>query len=131
MTPRRARASLLLILVVAAALLVTAGFQQTLTFYRTPTEVVHGPSGRVRLGGQVVPGSLGTAGGLTLFRVTDGTTQLQVEQVADLPGTVREGRDVVVEGQYDAGRATFRSDTVMVRHGNEYRPAGSGAGSAR
>lgn len=126
MTPRRSRALLLLLMVAGVALLVAAGLQNTLTFYRSPSEIAHNTSAqeRVRLGGEVVPGSLRTDAGVTRFRISDGTTEIPVEQVADLPGTLREGQDAVVEGALD-GHGVFRSDTVMAKHGNEYRPAES------
>jgi cytochrome c-type biogenesis protein CcmE len=87
----------------------------------------------VRLGGRVLPGSLRTENGTTWFRIGDGTAQVDVEEDADLPGTIREGQDAVVEGALD-GQGVFRSDTVMVKHGNEYRPApgpADGLGAAR
>jgi cytochrome c-type biogenesis protein CcmE len=131
-TPRRARLLLLLVVAAGVALLVAAGLQNTLTFYRTPTEVLHGASAheRVRLGGEVVSGSLQSTGGETRFRITDGTTEIPVEQLADLPGTLREGQEAVVEGVLDA-HGVFRSDTVMAKHGNEYRPAEPADGNAR
>jgi cytochrome c-type biogenesis protein CcmE len=122
-TPRRARLLLLVVTAAGALLLVAAGLQNTLTFYRTPSEVEHSPAARVRLGGEVVPGSLHTDGGLTRFQLTDGTSRVEVEQVEDLPGTIREGQQAVVEGTVD-GQGVFHSDTVMAKHGNEYQPAG-------
>jgi cytochrome c-type biogenesis protein CcmE len=121
-TPRRARVLLLTVIVAGAVLLIGAGLQNTLTFYRTPSEVEQAPAARVRLGGEVVPGSLHTAGGTTRFELTDGTSRVEVEQVEDLPGTVREGQQAVVEGTLD-GQGVFHSDTVMAKHGNEYSPA--------
>jgi len=124
--PRQARLLLLVLLVAGGALLVAAGLQNTLTFYRTPGEVLdRGAGQRVRLGGEVMPGSLRTEGGATWFRIGDGTAQIDVEQDADLPGTIREGQDAVVEGALDS-QGVFRSDTIMAKHGNEYRPAGDG-----
>jgi cytochrome c-type biogenesis protein CcmE len=129
-TPRRARLFLLLIVATGVALLVVAGLQDTLTFYRSPTEVLHSSEQqRVRLGGEVVPGSLRSDGGRTRFVLTDGTTEIPVDQVADLPGVLREGQQAVVEGVLDP-HGVFRSDTVMAKHGNEYRPATAGDGTA-
>lgn len=122
MTPRRARLLLLAVVVAGAALLMGAGLQHTLTFYRTPSEVELSPAARVRLGGEVVPGSLHTQNGLTTFQLSDGTSRVEVEQVENLPGTIREGRPAVVEGTLD-GQGIFHSDTVMAKHGNEYQPA--------
>jgi cytochrome c-type biogenesis protein CcmE len=127
---RRARLLLLGLLLAGVTLLVTAGLQHTLTFYRTPGEVLdQGAGHRVRLGGQVMPGSLRTENGTTWFRIGDGAAQVNVEEDADLPGTIREGQDAVVEGALD-DQGVFRSDTVMVKHGNEYRPASSTDGAA-
>jgi cytochrome c-type biogenesis protein CcmE len=127
-TPRRARLLLLAVIVGGVALLIGAGLQNTLTFYRTPSEVEHTHAARVRLGGEVVPGSLRTDGGTTRFQITDGTSRVEVEQVEDLPGTIREGQQAVVEGTLD-GQGVFHSDTVMAKHGNEYRPAQDGEDS--
>jgi cytochrome c-type biogenesis protein CcmE len=127
-TPRRARLLLLAVVVAGAALLIGAGLQNTLTFYRTPSEVEQTPAARVRLGGEVVPGSLHTDGGTTRFELTDGTSRVEVEQVEDLPGMIREGQQAVVEGTMD-GQGVFHSDTVMAKHGNEYRPAQDGGDS--
>lgn len=123
MTARRARLLLLALLLAGVALLVTAGLQHTLTFYRTPGEVLDQGSGRrVRLGGEVLPGSLRTENGTTRFRIGDGVAQVDVEEDAELPGTIREGQEAVVEGELD-DQGVFRSDTIMAKHGNEYRPA--------
>jgi cytochrome c-type biogenesis protein CcmE len=129
-TPRRARLLLLGVTVAGALLLMGAGLQHTLMFYRTPSEVQQGPAARVRLGGEVVPGSLHTQNGLTSFQLGDGTSRVQVEQVEDLPGTIREGQQAVVEGTLD-GQGVFHSDTVMAKHGNEYRPAAGDGGDDR
>jgi cytochrome c-type biogenesis protein CcmE len=127
-TPRRARLLLLAVTVAGAVLLVGAGLQHTLTFYRTPSQVQQAPDARVRLGGEVEPGSLHTDGGTTRFELTDGTSRVEVEQVEDLPGTIREGQQAVVEGTLDR-QGVFHSDTVMAKHGNEYRPASDGGDS--
>jgi cytochrome c-type biogenesis protein CcmE len=121
-TPRRARLLLLALVVAGAALLSAAGLQHTLTFYRTPSEVEQSPAARVRLGGEVVPGSLHTQDGLTSFQLSDGTKRVEVQQIEDLPGTIREGQQAVVEGTLDS-QGVFHSDTVMAKHGNEYQPA--------
>lgn len=127
-TPRRGRLLLLGILVAAVVLLSGAALRDTFTFYRTPSEVLTGrdAGARVRVGGEVVPGSLHSEGGRTVFRLRDGLAQVPVEQDADLPGTIREGQEAVVEGVVGTD-GVLRSDTVMAKHGNEYRPAGEAA----
>jgi cytochrome c-type biogenesis protein CcmE len=125
-TPRRARLLLLLVVVAGVVLLTAAGLQGTLTFYRTPSELGgHSTGERVRLGGEVVPGTLRSVDGLTSYQLGDGGSRITVQQAADLPGTLREGQQAVVEGTLD-GQGVFHSDTVMAKHGNEYRPAEAG-----
>lgn len=121
---RRAVLALTATVVVAVGLLVAGGLQHTLVYYRTPSEVLDSPPAateRIRLGGTVLPGSLREDGGLTTFRLTDGRRQIAVVEHGAPPGTFHEGRDAVVEGVLGAD-ATFDSDTVMVKHSNEYQP---------
>jgi cytochrome c-type biogenesis protein CcmE len=92
---RGARAVLALILVAAVGILIAAGLRDTLTFYRTPSEVRDNsyPTGeRFRLGGQVVPGSMRSDPGGVRFDLTDGSARVTVVTGASLPGAVRRGR---------------------------------------
>lgn len=124
--PRRRRGPVLVLAVVlvgGAALLVTAALQDTVVYYRTPTEAVQTSSsaGReLRLGGQVVAGSLRTEGVNTEFRLSDGHTAVTVLTPAALPGTFREGEGAVVDGILQPD-GTFRASAVAVKHSNEYR----------
>jgi len=120
---------LLTVAVAAVALLAGAGLRDTLTFYRTPSEVRDHPypaGERFRLGGRVVPGSMRPDPAGLRFELTDGTASVTVVTGADLPGAVRDGQEAVVEGTLD-GDGVFRGDEVMAKHGNEYRPAARGA----
>lgn len=116
------------VVVSAVAVLITSGLQRTLVYYRTPSEVVDAPpaaGSRVRLGGEVLPGSLRHIGAADVtFRLGDGRHQVAVVQHGAPPGTFREGRDAVVEGTVDTD-GVLRSDTVMVKHDNVYRQAGN------
>ncbi|MFC4859373.1 cytochrome c maturation protein CcmE [Actinophytocola glycyrrhizae] len=129
--PRRRGVVLLVgaVVIAGVGLLVGAGLHDTLVYYRTPTEVVTSPPGaeRVRLGGQVVPGSVSGDGEDTRFLLTDGKNEVPVVQRGAIPGTFREGEGAVVEGTLDA-RGTFRSDTLTVKHSNEYRAPGDERG---
>jgi cytochrome c-type biogenesis protein CcmE len=121
---RRPIAALALIIGIAAAILVTAGLQDTVVYYRTPTEVMRsGPDTHrtVRLGGQVMFGSVAREGDTTRFRLTDGQTNLPVVAQGALPGTFAEGRGAVVEGSLDPD-GTFVGHDLAVKHSNEYRP---------
>jgi cytochrome c-type biogenesis protein CcmE len=116
------------VVVTGVAVLVTGALHDTLVYYRTPSEVASAaphPGDRIRLGGQVVPGSVRESGGQTEFRLTDGLHQIRVV-ARGAPATLREGRDAVVEGVLDSD-GTVDCDQVIVKHSNEYRPAGSGS----
>jgi cytochrome c-type biogenesis protein CcmE len=123
-----------LIVAAGVGLLIVAGLQGTVVYYRTPSEVAALPATgeRIRLGGQVLPGSVHRDGELTRFRMTDGREQIAVVQRGAVPGTFREGDGAVVEGVLAADHV-FHADRVEVKHSNEYRapgedPARVGAG---
>jgi cytochrome c-type biogenesis protein CcmE len=123
--PRAGRITAVAIVLAAGALLVTSALRDTLTYYRAPGEVLADPAARrerVRLGGEVVPGSLRHRGNLVVFRLAAAGREVTVEQHGAPPETFREGEDAVVEGTLSAD-GVFRSDHVVVRHGNEYRPS--------
>ncbi|MEV4656842.1 cytochrome c maturation protein CcmE [Micromonospora sp. NPDC049301] len=128
---RGGRTAVVAVLLAAGALLVTSALRETLTYYRTPGEVLGDPdatSERVRLGGDVVPGSLRRTGDLVVFRLAEDGHEITVEQRGVPPETFREGEGAIVEGTLSPDRV-FRSDHVVVRHGNEYRPSTAPPGS--
>lgn len=109
--------------VVAVGALSWSGIDESLVYYRTPTEVIREPPAedeRVRLGGMVVPGSVSREGGAVSMLVTDGVHEVDVTHEGALPQIFEEGQGAVVEGYYTDGR--LHSDLLMVRHSNEYRP---------
>lgn len=124
MRRRAGRVALVAVLVAAGGLLLTSALRDTVTYYRTPGELLADPDlarHRVRLGGDVVPGSLRHDGDLVVFRLAEGGHEITVEQRGAPPETFREGAEAVVEGTLSLD-GVFRSDHVVVRHGNEYRP---------
>lgn len=117
----------------AVALLVTAALQDTIVYYRTPTEVTQSSASvgqSVRLGGQVVPGTVRHDGVVTEFTLGDGDSTLVVLATGALPDTFREGQDAVVEGVLQPD-GTLRAGTVAVKHSNEYRAATPATGRTR
>jgi cytochrome c-type biogenesis protein CcmE len=111
---------------VALGVLGWTGLDESLVYYRTPTEVAESPPGdgqRIRLGGLVVPGSVhrSAADGSLTMQVTDGVTEITVLHSGSLPQIFEEGQGAVVEGVLD-GSGRLHSDHLMVRHSNEYRP---------
>ena len=107
--------------------LLYGGVEQNLVFFLTPKELLakgdKAYDAPVRLGGQVVPGSVvWNAETLDLrFRVTDGAgSEVSVKSKGAPPQMFRDGMGVVVEGRY--GRdGLFQSSNLMVKHSEEYR----------
>jgi cytochrome c-type biogenesis protein CcmE len=99
---------------------------EDLVYYLSPTELVAkgkaAEGATVRLGGMVEQGSVDwNPDEQTLaFRVTDGTETIAVTGVGAPPQMFREGIGVVVEGELHAD-SVFHTDTVMVKHSNEYK----------
>lgn len=122
MRGRIALGVLVLAVVAAVALVATASAKDTLTYYRTPSEVLAaGHRGEaVRLEGTVVKGSVHQSGTTIRFRVTDGKKTVDVLCHATPPSTFRAGQAAVVQGRLDA-TGVFLGSSVVVRHDNEYR----------
>jgi cytochrome c-type biogenesis protein CcmE len=114
-------------LVLLVGVLVAAALNHSLSYYRTPSELVSSPSAdrSVRVEGLVVAGSVHHAGAEVRFVITDGSHELHVVTRDAPPSTFRPGQGAVVQGHLLPG-GVFRADQVMVRHSNDYHPAGSG-----
>jgi cytochrome c-type biogenesis protein CcmE len=121
----RARVVVLLVLIAGSLAWVgTNALSGNLVYYVTPTELLHqqpAAGERLRLGGQVVPGSVHEVGGAIDFVVTDGTSRMTVVHEGSTPALFRSGIGVVLEGTYGSDGA-FHSDTMLVKHSEEYRP---------
>lgn len=107
------------IAVVVAVLLVT--LQSNLVFFNTPTELVEQSAGddRMRLGGEVVEGSVVAEEAGLIFAVTDGRETIDVVHRGTPQELFQEGIGVVVEGTWDGRR--FHSDSMIVSHDEQYR----------
>lgn len=107
------------------------GMEDNLVYFLTPKELYAKGSKAVdrpvRLGGQVVPGSVQwNAEALDLrFRVTDGEREVAVHAKGAPPQMFRAGIGVVVEGKYGKN-AVFESHNLMVKHSNEYKAPEAG-----
>jgi cytochrome c-type biogenesis protein CcmE len=125
----RVRVVVLLVLIVGSLAWVgTRALSGNLVYYVTPTELLRqhpAADERLRLGGQVVPGSVHETGKGLEFVVTDGTTRMTVVHDGPTPALFRTGSGVVLEGTYGADGA-FHSDTMLVKHNEEYRPPAPG-----
>ncbi len=104
---------------------VAGGLRESVVYYLTPTELhsrTVDPRRPVRVGGQVVPGSLRReASGELRFVLSDGQTTLPVRFRGQVEGLFVEGQGAVVEGRLDPD-GTLRAESVVVKHSEEYRP---------
>lgn len=134
--PRRLAAKIMAAAVILGAFgyLAYGGIGGNLVYFLTPGELLAKGNTAVdvpvRLGGQIVPGSVvWNAQKLDLrFRVTDGKTEVPVHATGAPPQMFRPGIGVVVEGRY-AHDGTFEATNLMVRHSNEYHPPAPGHGA--
>jgi cytochrome c-type biogenesis protein CcmE len=124
------------LIIAALATAVVIGYAATQTlqgaavYYLTPTEASKRaiPSGQpVRLGGQILPGTLtyDPASRDLRFTIGDGITSVKVVGSGAPPGLLREGAGAVVEGSF-AADGTFRATQVIAKHDEIYTaPTGS------
>lgn len=107
-----------------------------IVYFLTPSELLakgeKAFDAPVRLGGQVVPGTVKwDADALDLsfqLRDEDGEHMVAVQSKGAPPAMFREGQGVVVEGRLARadGTPVFQSTNLMVRHSNEYQPPAEG-----
>ena len=118
----RVRVVVLLVLITGSLTWVgTQALSGSLVYYVTPTELLQqhpAPDERLRLGGQVVAGSLHDIADGVDFVVTDGTTRMSVVHTGSTPALFKSGTGVVLEGTYGTDGA-FHSDTMHVKHGEQ------------
>jgi cytochrome c-type biogenesis protein CcmE len=130
--PRRSRAKRRA--VVAAAVCVAAivtivvlgvVLSKNVVYFRTVSEAVDQRAGagddRLRVAGEVVPGTIAETRQGVRFEVTDGKATIPVVHRGDPPGLFKDGAPVVCEGHWSKG-AAFDSDRILIKHGNEYKP---------
>jgi len=107
-----------IVVVVLAVLIVS--LNASLVYFNTPTELTELEAGddQLRLGGQVVPGSVvDNTTGVT-FEVTDGREAVMVVYSGAPQQLFQEGIGVVVEGTWDGNQ--FHSSTMLVKHDENY-----------
>lgn len=123
--PRGVRLRLATVGVAAIGLLgvlAASGLGDSLVYYKTPTELAQTPAldgHRVRLGGLVRTGTVVKTPGGIAFTLTDGVTDVRVVNTGTPAGVFQAGQGALVEGQAGPD-GVFRSDTLIVKHSNEY-----------
>ena len=108
--------------VLGALIILAVTLSSNLVYFHTPTELVteiSSSSDRLRLGGQVVPGSVQESDGMVELTVTDGRESTRVVHVGAIPQLFNDGQGVIVEGTWDGTR--FHSDSMLIRHDEQYR----------
>jgi len=119
------------VVVAAFAYLLSGKIGSNLVYFYTPSELLaqgeKAYGAPVRLGGQVVPGSVKWDAPTTdlQFVMQDGKAQIPVHSHGAPPQMFRDGIGVVVEGKYASG-GTFEATELLVKHSNEYRPPKAG-----
>ncbi|NND04210.1 MAG: cytochrome c maturation protein CcmE [Acidimicrobiia bacterium] len=109
-------------LVVIVLVFLIATLTSNLVYFKTPTEVTQeaaDPEARLRLGGQVAPGTVSQTSDTVSFSVTDGRMAVDVVHSGAPQQLFREGIGVVLEGNWDG--AVFHSDTMLIKHDEQYR----------
>jgi cytochrome c-type biogenesis protein CcmE len=126
------------LIVLAVAYLIWTGIKETSVYYLTIEEFLPRREAlahqRLRVAGRVKDGSLRwDAKSLdlrfSLQHFDDAGRTLPVHYRGLLPDMFAEGRDVIVEGEYDGAR--FEAHTVMTSCPSKYEPAPAGAGDVR
>ena len=127
-SPRRARyvvAIGICLAAVTAIIGLTVILADNVVYFRTVSEAVElradGDTGRFRLAGAVVPGSIRETRAGVDFAVTDGRATVNVVHRGDPPELFKANAPVVAEGHWTGpNAAAFTSDRIMIRHGNDY-----------
>lgn len=106
---------------VAILVVLLLNLNSSLVYFNTPTELAAEEAGeaRLRLGGQVVTGSVTETTEGVSFDVTDGRQAVRVLHVGAPQELFAEGIGVVVEGTWDG--AAFHSDSMLVKHDEQYQ----------
>lgn len=107
-----------------AATLVLMSFEDSLVFFRSPSDLAEKPmpAGRnFRLGGLVAEGSVVKDGVEIRFVVTDMAENVPVRFRGLVPDLFREGQGVVAEGQLDE-QGVFVASNVLAKHDENYMP---------
>jgi cytochrome c-type biogenesis protein CcmE len=130
--PRRSRAKRRAIIAasICAAAIITiivlgVVLSKNVVYFRTVSEAVAQRSSegddRLRVAGEVVPGTVAETRQGVQFDITDGKKTIAVVHKGDPPSLFKDGAPVVCEGNWSKG-AAFDSDRILIKHGNEYKP---------
>jgi cytochrome c-type biogenesis protein CcmE len=125
MKHRLYKVSLIFLACAAVSLIILGAMRESIVFFVTPSDVLTTPTLRgkkiLRLGGQVLKGSLEKKGIIITFQVTDGTNHIPVVYEGAVPDLFKEGQGVVALGNFlDTG--TFMASQILAKHDENYMP---------
>ncbi len=108
------------VIVVVVLVTLVVSLNSSLVYFNTPTELADLDPGdaRLRLGGQVVAGTVTDTTVGVSFEVTDGREAVVVIHTGAPQQLFQEGVGVVVEGTWDGHE--FHSDTMLIKHDENY-----------
>ena len=115
----------------ALGFVATSNMGENLVYYWDPTQLRDAGDkavgATIRLGGMVQKGTVDWQpdSQSLRFTVTDGKNTVDVVATGAPPQMFREGIGVVVEGTMTP-EGVFKSDRLMVKHSNEYKPPKEG-----
>jgi cytochrome c-type biogenesis protein CcmE len=94
------------------------------TYFYAPSDLARGPkpTAAIRLGGMVENGSIVRDGATVRFTVTDMAQTVPVTYTGILPDLFREGQGVIAEGTLDPATGTFKAETILAKHDENYMP---------
>lgn len=120
-------AILIVLIIGTLAWLATGGINETKTYYKTITELkgMKDPYGkRIRVGGDVVPGSIIRSGKEVSFLIKQDAVQLKVvySGTDPLPDTFKDGSQALADGKLgDDG--VFRANKIQAKCASKYEAA--------
>ena len=114
----------IVVILVAVGWEAMSGFQQSKTYYVTVKELTSGKSEHthVRVGGEIVPGSIHRNGEILTFRLSQDEESIPVTYVgkATLPDDFKGDAKAIVEGDYLAD-GSFRAQQVQAKCASKYK----------
>jgi cytochrome c-type biogenesis protein CcmE len=131
--PRRRPWGIVVVVVVVLVVVAYLAFSSVgsaLVYYLTPTELLARGDAAigepVRLGGQVLEGSVSGPATDLRFTLTDGESEVPVHSTVAPTRSFREGSGAVVEGELRAD-GVFEATQVIVKHDENYEAPDPGA----
>jgi cytochrome c-type biogenesis protein CcmE len=120
-------AILIVLIIGTLAWLATGGINETKTYYKTINELqaMKDPYGkRIRVGGDVVPGSINRAGKEVSFIIKQDATQLKVvyNGTDPLPDTFKDGSQALADGKL-GNDGVFRANKIQAKCASKYEAA--------